>query len=131
MFFRNYTHLQLCRFAFENKIPMIVFRVYTHTHTRTHAHTLTHQSGLTHSMLFYILVLHTKRELKQKNRRAEAEGVSVTPLWRGSRLPPLPVLITKKRSEVTGEQASGNPVFKPLGRKWRGKGIGLAKKIIE
>lgn len=37
MFFRNYTYLQLSHFAFENKIPMIVFRVYTHTQVRPEA----------------------------------------------------------------------------------------------
>lgn len=44
---------------------------------------------------------------------------------------PIPRSNHKKRSEVTGSQASRNPVFKPLGRKWgEGRSVWL-KKIIE
>lgn len=82
MFFRNYTYLHLSHFAFENKIPMIVFRVYTH------------RSGLKPSLLtFYILVLHTKR-IKAKIGERRLKGSLSPPYWRGSLC--IPPLITKK-----------------------------------
>lgn len=113
--FRNYTYLQLSHFAFENKIPMIVFQdIYTH------------RSGLKPCLLTFTFWFCVQRELKQKQESGGLSGVCHSLLARLSSHPPSN---HKKRSEVSGQHASGNPVFKPLGRKWGRGHIWLKNKI--
>lgn len=117
MFFRNYTYLQLSHFAFENKIPMIVFRVFTHTGQAWNL-------VCWHCFTFWFCI---QRELKQKiGESGGLRGVCHPLYWRGSLRNP-PPLITKK---VRGHWLAclRKPCFQTFKEGNGGRGRSLAKK---